>query len=138
MAWAFAAAGQFDKALLAALVKASEERLCDFDSQELTNSAWALATASQSDEPLCAALADAFEECMCDLNPQELANTAWDFAKGYQLKEPLFAASATSCCKGSPTRRGLLQQQVSSMSIALRAAGARQRGVGFRESKSVL
>ena len=48
-AWAFATASQSDAQLFAALARAAERRLGDFNVQELANTAWAFATASQSD-----------------------------------------------------------------------------------------
>ena len=66
--------------LSAALMKAAERLMCDFNSQNLANAAWAFARADQSDASLFAALATAAERLMCDFNSQELANAAWAFA----------------------------------------------------------
>ena len=48
-AWALATASESDAQLFAALARASERRLGDFNVQELANTAWAFATAGQSD-----------------------------------------------------------------------------------------
>ena len=55
----FAAAGQKDALLFAALATAAEQRMGNFNSQILANAAWAFATAHQSDASLFAALATA-------------------------------------------------------------------------------
>ena len=67
------------------LALAVEQRVSDFNTQELANTAWAFATAGQSDAQLFAALARAVEQRVSDVNMQELANTAWAFATAGQL-----------------------------------------------------
>jgi len=46
-AWAFATAGQSDALLFAALAKAVQQHVSDFNMQELVNTAWSFATAGQ-------------------------------------------------------------------------------------------
>ena len=70
--------------LFKVLAKATERRVCNFNTQNLANTAWAFATASQSDALLFEALAKAAERCVCNFNAQELANTAWAFATASQ------------------------------------------------------
>ena len=60
----------------AALVRASERRLSDFNPQEVANTAWAFATVNYRDEKLFAALAIAAERRQSECNPQDVANTA--------------------------------------------------------------
>ena len=69
-------------ALFMALGRAAlaEQRMRDFTSQELANTAWAFATLGHKDERLFSTLAAAAEQRMRDFNSQELANTAWAFA----------------------------------------------------------
>ena len=64
----------------AALARAAERRLSDFNPQDVANSAWAFATVKDRNEKLFAALARAAERRLSEFNPQELANTAWAFA----------------------------------------------------------
>ena len=71
-------------ALFAALTRAAELCLGDFNEQQLANTAWAFATASQQDAQLFAALAKAAELFSGDFKTQELANTAWAFATASQ------------------------------------------------------
>ena len=63
-AWAFAAMGQLDEALFAALARAAEPRLNEFNAQHFANAAWAFATAARSDEVLFAASAMLWEACL--------------------------------------------------------------------------
>ena len=65
-AWAFAKASSLDPQVFAALARAAELRLSDFNVQALANTAWAFATASQQDTQLFAALARAAELRMGD------------------------------------------------------------------------
>ena len=66
--------------LFAALTRAAEQRVSEFNAQELANTAWAFATVGQSDTKLVATLARAAEWRVRKFNTQELANTAWAFA----------------------------------------------------------
>ena len=70
-------------ALFMALGRAAlaEQRMRDFNSQDLANTAWAFATVGHKDERLFSMLAAAAERRMRDFNSQVLANTAWAFAK---------------------------------------------------------
>ena len=70
--------------MFAALARAAERRLGDFNVQELANTAWALATSSQSDAQVFSVLARAAERRQGNFNVQELANTAWVFATAGQ------------------------------------------------------
>ena len=54
--------------MFAALARAAEPRLGDFNVQNLTNTAWAFATASQQDAQLFAALSRVAELCLGDFN----------------------------------------------------------------------
>ena len=75
---------------------AAEQRMSDFNSQNLANAAWAFATADQSDASLFAALATAAEQRMGDFNSQGLANAAWAFAMADQSDASLFVALESS------------------------------------------
>ena len=50
--------------------------MCDFDAQNLANTAWAFVTAGQLDAKLFTALARASERGVGDFTARELANTA--------------------------------------------------------------
>ena len=63
--------------LFAALARAVETRLSEFNPQSVANTAWGFATASHCDQQLFAALARAAEWRLSEFDPQELANTAW-------------------------------------------------------------
>ena len=73
-------ANQLDAKLFTPLARPAEQRLSEFNPQELANTAWAFATVKQSDEKLFTALARAAEQRVSEFNAQELANTAWAFA----------------------------------------------------------
>ena len=62
--------------LFAALARAAERRLGEFNAQELANTAWAFATADQPDALLFAALARAMERHLGEWDGQGLANIA--------------------------------------------------------------
>ena len=83
----------WDEKLFAALVRAAERRLSEFNAQELANTAWAFATVNYRDEKLCAALAIAAERRLSEFNVQAVANTAWAFATVNHWDETLFALS---------------------------------------------
>ena len=68
--------GRSDSQLFAALPRAAEWRVSNFNVQNLANAAWAFATASQFAPQLFAALARAVEWRMSNFNMQGLANTA--------------------------------------------------------------
>ena len=55
--------------LVAALAKAAERRLSDFNPQAVANTAWAFATVNCRDEKLFAALAIAAERRLNDFTP---------------------------------------------------------------------
>ena len=62
--------------LVAALARAAERRISDFNPQNAANTAWAFATVKYRDDKLFAALARAEERRLSEFNPQEGANTA--------------------------------------------------------------
>ena len=66
--------------LFTMLATATEQRMADFNAQELANAAWALATPGQQDAQVFTTLARASEQRMADLNAQDLTNAAWAFA----------------------------------------------------------
>ena len=70
---------QSDAQLFKALAREVEQRVGDFNQQNLANTAWAFATLGHSDVQLFTALAREAERRVGDFNPQELANTAWAF-----------------------------------------------------------
>ena len=55
---------------------AAQQRMSDFNVQDLANTAWAFATAGQLDAKLFTTLARASEWRVGDFNAQSLANTA--------------------------------------------------------------
>ena len=65
--------------------RAAEQRVNDFNMQDLANTTWAFVMVGQSDAQLFAALARAVEQRVSDFNMQDLANTAWAFATAGQL-----------------------------------------------------
>merc|ERR1712185_151071 len=84
------------------LASAAEQRMKDFNSQELANTAWAFATVGHKDEWLFSMLAAAAEQRMKDFHLQELTSTAWAFAKVGHKDEPLFSTlTAVSCCRAA-------------------------------------
>ena len=54
--------------------------MCDFNAQDLTNTAGAFATAGFPNADLFAVMAKAVSRRMSDFNAQDLANTAWAVA----------------------------------------------------------
>ena len=52
MAWAFATVKQSDEKLFAALARAAEWRVSEFNAQNFANTGWAFATLKQADEKL--------------------------------------------------------------------------------------
>ena len=54
----------------------AEQRLDNFNAQNLTNMAWAFVAVGQQDEQLFMALAKMAERCLHKFNAQDLANTA--------------------------------------------------------------
>ena len=93
-AWAFATVKYRDETLCAALARAAERRLSDFNPQAVANTAWALATVKYRDEKPFSAMARAAERRLSDFNPQAVANMAWAFATANYPDEKLFAALA--------------------------------------------
>ena len=71
---------QKDEQLFNALARMAEQRLDQFNAQELANTAWAFATVGQKDELLFNAVARMAERRLDQFNAQDLANTAWAFA----------------------------------------------------------
>ena len=68
---------QEEQLLFTTLAAAAEQRMRDFDSQNLVNTTWAFATVRHKEERMFTALAVAVLWCMRDFNLQELGNTAW-------------------------------------------------------------
>ena len=62
----------------------AEQRLDQFNVQNIANTAWAFATVGQQDEQLFKALARLAERRLDQFNAQCLANTAWAFATAGQ------------------------------------------------------
>ena len=54
----------------------AEQRIRDFNSQELANTTWAFAMVGHKDERLFSTLAAAAEQSVRDFHSQELANAA--------------------------------------------------------------
>ena len=72
--------GKHMGALFTALARAAaaeEQRMRNFNSQELANTAWAFATVGHNAEWLFSTLSAAAEQRMREFDSQELANTAW-------------------------------------------------------------
>ena len=69
--------GQQDEQLFKAVAKMAEQRLDQFNVQDLTNTAWAFAKVGQQDEQLFKALAKMAEQRLDQFKTQGLANTAW-------------------------------------------------------------
>ena len=67
-AWAFATLGQWDQKLFAALARAAQLRMSEFNAQTLAIMAWALAKLGQSDHKMFAALARAAQLRMREFN----------------------------------------------------------------------
>ena len=81
MASAFAMVQQEDAQLFTALARTAEQRLDEFNAQNLANMAWAFRTADLSDELLFVTLARAQEWLLGKFSAQNLANTSWVFSK---------------------------------------------------------
>ena len=90
--------GKQNGALFMALARAAvaEQRMRDFSSQELANTAWAFATVGHQREQLFASLAAAAEQRMWELKSQAVANTAWAFATVGHQEEQLFTSLAAA------------------------------------------
>ena len=71
---------QSDEKLFTASARAAEQRMSEFNAQELANTAWAFATANHRDEKPFTALAIAVERRLSEFDVQGVANTAWAFA----------------------------------------------------------
>ena len=67
---------QQDEQLFKTLASMAEQRLNQFNVQELANTAWAFGKVGQQDEQLFKALARIAEQRLDQFNAQELANTA--------------------------------------------------------------
>jgi len=76
MAWAFVKVGQRGAALFAALAKEVNQRLGEFNPQDLANTAWTSATVGQVDAELFVALGREAKQRLGEFNPQNLAITA--------------------------------------------------------------
>ena len=72
--------GQQDEQLFKALAKMAEQRLDQFNAQELANMACAFATVGQQEEQLFKVVAKMAQRSLDEFNVQELANMAWAFA----------------------------------------------------------
>ena len=83
--------------MFAALARAADLRLSDFNVQALANTAWAFATASQSDALLFAMLAREAEWRIDDFNAQELSNTAWALSQLANLTDSWGSLKHISC-----------------------------------------
>ena len=62
--------------LFATLARAAEQRLGEFNAQELANTAWGFGTVMLSNEKIFTALARAAERRLDEFNVQNLVNTA--------------------------------------------------------------
>ena len=80
--------------LFAAMAREALQRLDQFNSQGLVNTAWAFATVGQQDKQLFKRLARMTERRLDEFNAQNLANMAWAFATVGQQDEQLFKALA--------------------------------------------
>ena len=69
-----------DERLFSMLAAAAEQRMRDFNSQGVANTAWAFAKVGHNKERLFIALAVAAERRMRDFNLQGLVNSTWAFA----------------------------------------------------------
>eukprot|EP00747_Dinoflagellata_sp_TGD_P092989 gnl/TRDRNA2_/TRDRNA2_165604_c0_seq2.p1 gnl/TRDRNA2_/TRDRNA2_165604_c0~~gnl/TRDRNA2_/TRDRNA2_165604_c0_seq2.p1 ORF type:complete len:109 (+),score=17.23 gnl/TRDRNA2_/TRDRNA2_165604_c0_seq2:122-448(+) len=69
---------------------ATEQRVSEFNSQGLANTAWALALSSQADEMLFTAMARTAERRIHPAIATELVSTTWAFAAVMQCDEKLF------------------------------------------------
>jgi len=67
--------------LFAVLARAAEQRVGEFNEQELANIAWAFARAGQSDAQLLTALARVAERLVRSFKAQGIGNVVWAFAK---------------------------------------------------------
>ena len=116
---AFASAGHRAPALLDAIAAASVPRLCDFNAQELANTAWAFATAGHAASALLDAIAAAAVPRLRDFRPQNLANTAWAFAAAGHAAPVLLDAIAAAAV---PRLRDFIPQELANTAWAFAAA----------------
>ena len=93
-ACAHAAEGPKREQLFTSLADAAEQRMNDFNSQDLANTAWAVATVGRKHKRLFISLADAAKQRMKDFKLQGLVNTAWAFATVDCKDTQLFTALA--------------------------------------------
>ena len=87
---------QKNEPLFAALAKAAEQRMKDFNTQDVSNTAWAFAKAGQKKEPLFVALATCVRRRIDNFNQQGLSKIAWAFSSACHEDRSLHAALATA------------------------------------------
>ena len=68
------------------MAKHAEQRLSEFNAQDLANTAWALAMVKQPYVKLFTVLARHVEQRLSEFNAQDLANTAWALAMAKQTE----------------------------------------------------
>ena len=76
------------------MADAAEQRMRNFNSQNLANTAWAFAMVDHMHERLFTAFVTAVKWHIRDFNSQEHAITAWAFATAGHRDEQLFTALA--------------------------------------------
>eukprot|EP00747_Dinoflagellata_sp_TGD_P196517 gnl/TRDRNA2_/TRDRNA2_66709_c0_seq1.p1 gnl/TRDRNA2_/TRDRNA2_66709_c0~~gnl/TRDRNA2_/TRDRNA2_66709_c0_seq1.p1 ORF type:complete len:194 (+),score=36.21 gnl/TRDRNA2_/TRDRNA2_66709_c0_seq1:3-584(+) len=96
MAWAFARTTQLDVLLYKALAQATAQRMGEFKSQNLADTAHAFATASQGDAAIFSAVATAVVLRVRDFNVQGLVNSAWAFVTVGEPEPSLVLSEASS------------------------------------------
>ena len=67
--------------LVAALARAAERRLCEFNGQAFASTAWAFVTANYGDEKLFAALARAAEPRLSEFSLSSIQMALWAFSQ---------------------------------------------------------
>ena len=80
MAWAFETVNHRNEKIFAALAKAAQRRLSEFNVQDEANTAWAFATVIDQDEKMFTAFARAAERRLSEFNSQGVTNTGCAFA----------------------------------------------------------
>ena len=105
--------GQLDAQLFMALARIAEQRVSEFNAQDLANTAWAFAKVGQLDASLFAALGRAAECRVGDFNGQGLRMTLWALSWRESLKDGWSLFDLGKCiavCFGLPLFEALLME----------------------------
>merc|ERR1712216_474896 len=78
----------------AAMARAAERRMADFNTRDLASIAYASAAAGRTSAPLFTSLMRAAERRLDGFNPQDFVTTAWAFATAGELAPDVFSPTS--------------------------------------------